>query len=970
MPAFVVGDSPGNETAITVTGLRPNHFYNLRVVSVGPNNFRAGSPFIRLRTFGKDGRPQLGGSRLPTSFVDPDHARFESGDDDNRPDKPISSLPMVEAAPVLESSAAVLGQRRNTLNRRNSPSVASSEQPQMKLAPSADSELSLTQLNEKFEGIRKEIDDTLALYAKDEADSQHQEEELKRDKDRKRQVLKEKEEQTAQLKTMMRITMEQMRAAEKERARKEQQLKDRETKRAKVRDSITKFENEVEKMKRGRQDFQVHKTELAANRDCDVRKLDEDNAELQANCIKLEAELRDKGKLLQDLKAMRAPLPGDDDEKWKEEDIRLRREWEFQRREIHNRLVVETKDGHILSQQIRDLGEQLSAQRQAGHAYYGRPGSSSMDFEPSSVTQPNRPGHGGKSHLQAGLAPPDRTPHAESSFQGSMAFNKAAFLPNIFTDDANEILADIELKGAGGPLSPSAQTLLPSNIFEESEEMDVMESRSTFVPEQPLATEDGPQSPASSNISFNAFSSPHGSAHNLAFPQYSENCEASSFNVHSPRTAAPATGHKISSFLFNFQRSRGTKTLDAAGPPIGSLKPAQSQSFPTVTDETEALANRRKINISSWVGRGAMAPDISPSGASIAAPRPLSALRLNPHKRSPAMGVSDRDGERSRPASIASTDIPRPSTDSGSIWGAPGDGLVLQKQKHRLWSPGDGRWPSRNGSRRPSLQGSNALTTTLASADDEILDEDDLLNPESLPSQVGVIGSRLPGASKSMNQRLNPAAPTFMGHIFRKDRDRSKDKGKGLEATTPSWDLSPSHDDSPPGSRPLRDTPSIHTQTSVSESHESLQLDFTPSNAASDLNPTSASSAKEPENAVRKLFRKGSSSKFSLSSRLGKDSGLFKKGSGSASNSDRNASADHRSSIGDADDIGDDIAVLGRSYDSVTSSTSLGPSKTRENRDGGRISTWRFSMSSIKKKGRDTPVKDKVGPETDQADEG
>lgn len=842
----------------------------------------------------------------------------------------------------------------------------------MRSATSAGSELSLAELNEKFEGIRKDIDDTLALYAKDEADSQHQEEELKRDKDRKRQILKEKEEQTVQLKTMMRITMEQMRAAEKERAKKEQQLKDKETKRAKVRDSTTKFENEVERMKKGRQGFEAHKTELAGNRDRDIRKLDQDNAELQVNCIKLEAELKDKGKQLQDIKATRAPLPGADDERWKEEDLRLRRKWEFQRREIHNRLVAETKDGHILSQQIRDLGEQLSAPQQPGHGYYHQPSSSSVDFEPSSIAQQNRPGHSGNLLLQAGLSSPDRAPHTEPNFQGVMGFSNTAFLPSLFTDatadDTNELHADIEFKGAGGPLSPSAQTLLPSNIFEESEEPETKESRSPFVAEQQVATEEGPQSPASSSMSFNAFSSPHGSAHNLPFPQYADNGEGGSFNVHPSPPVAPAAGHKIASFLSTFQRGRGTKTSDSAGPPIGSLKPSQSQSFPTVMDENEALANRRRINISSWVGRGSMAPDITPSGASIAAPRPLSALRLNPHKGSPAMGVSDRDGEHSRPASIASTDLPRPSTDSGSIWGTPTDALVLQK--NRLWSPGDGRWSSRNGSRRPSLQGSNPLTTTLASADDEILDEDDLLNPETLPSQVGVIGSRPPGASRLMNQRLNPAAPTFMAHIFRKDRDRSRDKGKGIEVMTPSGEPGLSFEDSPPGSRGARDTHSVHTQTSVSESHESLQLDFTPSNPVSDANLTSASSIKEPEKAVRKLFRKGSSSKFSLSSRLGKESGLFKKGSGSASNSDRTAPADHRSSIGDADDVGDDAAMLGRSYDSVVSSTSLGPSRSKENREGGRKGTWRFSMSSIKKKGRDTPVKDKGGAEADHtADE-
>lgn len=850
------------------------------------------------------------------------------------------------------------GQRRNTLNRRHSPSVASTDQPQMKAAMSADSELSLAKLNEKFEGIRKEIDDALALYAKDETDSQHQGEELKMGRDRKRQALKEKEEQTAQLRISLRIVMEQMRAAEKERGKKQQLLKDRNTKRTKALDSVAKSENEVERMKNARQGFETHKGELAQSQGCNVHRLDGDNAELQANCVKLEAELKDKGKQLQDLKASRAPLSVADDEKWKEDDLTMKRKWELAKREMHGQLVTETKDAHTLVQQIRELNEQLSVRQHAGHAFYKQPGSSAMDFEPPLISQPNRPSQSANTLLRAGLSP-DRSPLAESSFPGSIGFTNAA------ADSSKDILADIGFRETGGLWSPSAQTLLPSNIFEESEEMDTMESRRPFRPRTKPASEEGPRSPASTDM----FSSPHGSAHNLPYPQESAKSEDKSFNAHSSPPQASGTGHKIASLLSTFQRGRGTKTSDAAGPPIGSLKPGQSQSFPTVSDENETLATRRNINFSAWVGRESMAPDMASPGQSIAAPRPLSALRMNPHKGTPAIGVSEREGEHSRPASIASMDLPRPSTDSGSIWGAPGDTLVLQK--NRLWSPGDGRWPSRHGSRRPSLQGSNALTTTLASADDEILDEDDLMNPETLPSQVGVIGSRPPGTSKSMNQRLNPAAPTFMAHIFRKDRDRSKDKGKGREVPTLSEDPPRNPEDSPPGSRASRDTHSVYTQTSVSESHESLQLDATPSNTTSDVNSPSASNAKDSEKAVRKLFRKGSSSKFSLSSRLGSlESGLFKKGSGSARNLDRNAPTDCRSSIGDADDLGDDVAVLGRSYESGTSSTSLSPARSKETREGGRMSSWRFSMSSIKKKGKDAPVMEKGGTETDQAADG
>lgn len=276
------------------------------------------------------------------------------------------------------------------------------------------------------------------------------------------------------------------------------------------------------------------------------------------------------------------------------------------------------------------------------------------------------------------------------------------------------------------------------------------------------------------------------------------------------------------------------------------------------------------------------------------------------------------------------------------------------------------------------------MTTTLANADDEILDDADLLNPQTSASQVGVIGSRPPGRTRSIPKSLNPNAPTFMGNVsnmFRKDKDKdsaasdaggkskSKDKSKGKhkEVTTPNLELPPSLDDSPTDSRVSRDTYSVHTQTSVSESHDSLPLDSTVSNTASDSNfTTSSATQKDQENKVRKLFRKGSSSKFSLSSRLGKDSNLFKKGPGSTTNSSADK-YEHRSSIGDLDDLGEEggsgAAALGRSYDSVTSSPSLGPARTRDSKES-RMSSWRgFSMM---KKGKETPSKEKESLEMER----
>ncbi|KAH7320158.1 hypothetical protein B0I35DRAFT_451052 [Stachybotrys elegans] len=944
-----VGDSPGNEIAITVTGLKPNHFYNIRVVAVGPNNFQAGSPVIRLRTFGKDGKPNLGSSRLPTSFSEHDIPRIQHEEDSDDPDGPKQSIPSVEAAPVLDGSSAVRdmnptvsGQRRNTVNRRHSPSVASMDQPPIRPPLPDGPELSLDELNRKFEAIRRETEDTLSLYAKDESDFLQQEDELKKEKERKRQCLKEKEEQTTQLKSLVRTTMEQMRAAEKERSKREQQLKDKDAKKNKVRDNIAKMEAEIERMKEERDNFESQKGALKDKRDRDVAALDEANMELQKSCAELEAELKDKGKQLQDLKEAREHLAGADDEQWKEHDALIKRDWEAKRRDLHEQLVAETKKGHQLDQHIRVLTEQLSIQHQSGLAYYGQAEAPQppppSDFDPAPTVQSKRLSHNSNS-----LSPPSQYAAVDSQYQ-SMGFDPGnGFPPALFMGVLNR-QTEAEMRATSGPLSPTAHTLLPSGIFDETEVLDSRSTDSPYLPESVTAGEDDPQSPSSSSRSFSALSSPRDSSHNLSFPQYADTNDMRSAQLHSSPTAPPATGHRFTSLLSTFQRNRTPKwSEDDGGPPIGTLKPGQSQSFPRGTDENDFLPGSRRRLSFSWMNRNsADAHGVSGNFG----PGSKTSSRLLPgFASSSSVFFADRDHHDSRPASIASSDLPRPSTDSGSIWGAPGDSIG--PAKNRLWSPGDARWASRNVSRHASRHGSpSALTTTLASADDEILDEDDLLNPQTSPSQVGVIGSRPPGVSRAIGPRLNPTAPTFMGNGKDKERtrDRSKDvKGKGKEPVTPSLELPMHSDDSPSDSRMSRDTFSVHTQTSVSESHESLPLDTTISNTPSDINSAAA------ENVVRKLFRKGSSSKFSLSNRLGKDSSLFKKGPGSTANSDKNMSVDHRSSFGDLDDLGEDVSQDGRFVESAAHSPSLGPTKSKDGKDRG-MTSWRFGM---KKKGKE-----------------
>jgi hypothetical protein len=104
------------------------------------------------------------------------------------------------------------------------------------------------------------------------------------------------------------------------------------------------------------------------------------------------------------------------------------------------------------------------------------------------------------------------------------------------------------------------------------------------------------------------------------------------------------------------------------------------------------------------------------------------------------------------------------------------------------------------------------------------------------------------------------------------------------------------------------------------------------------------------ETSLQKLLRKGSSSKFSISSFRGKDSSLFGSKKGGSGNSDRNASGDRSSSFGDMEEGGEDNP-LGRSVDSVTSSPQIGGVGTPKE---GRMSVnWgRFSIKKGKGGGR------------------
>lgn len=1024
-----VGESSRLETAITVTGLKPGHFYNVRVIAVGPNNFQAGGGVIRLRTYGRDGRPQLPNGRTSSNHSVEDQNGSDSGDESLGV---RSSSVGLEAAPILDGVQAMAReqpsgnhpvQRRNTGGRKHSPSNAADHMPPAN-SVSDHSEESMQQLTERFEVIRKDIEELTVQISKDSEEFKSQMLDLMRERDEKRQALKEKEEASEKLKKEVHNSERANRQAQNRKTQKEKILREKQSDRTRMQEDLVRWKNEIEDMKIERELWQKEREKLDATKDAKAEELRAAIRKRQRLLNGLEEEIRVKGLQIKELEEERKNLPGgEDDEESRECDAaeaQSNLEWELKERELAAQL--HTQSLHLRQLQAEFHGQQalyaaLSV-RQPNNPLMYQGNSSAVDLDPGSNQgkTKSRRSRNRKSRTNTISAPIAGYPITDSQFPSASIYNSLnnpnppAFAPGPYFDLSNDTAmvplsgqlnmseADARALTAGAPLSPTATALLPSNIFTDDDPPSPRDEALTpFGPTLysslgPSNQDDHPQSPGSSSRSASLMSSPQASSHNLAIYGVSARdygAEADKRSLNSPRTvdyrnafglpsgpnASKGFGH-----IFTFSRARG-KTAGEDGHALGSLRYGQSASFPRSTDEPESINNRsRRISFSSgWNVMPSFLTRNSPAGEAAAGNAPAPARSLEARRRrafnmfgsnldDPSGLFSDRDPSSPRPVSIASSDLPRPSTDSAPFGWPATDGHVINRNSPLAtnWSVNVLHPWSANPSRRPSMQhgSTTGATSGIASDDDEFLPPE---TGQSSPPPVGVIGTRPPSSQKPVTPRLNPAAPTFKAMFSRSSK---ADKGKGREKTTELTDDRPltAETTSPAESRKSRDAPSIRTQDSMAESRDSLEK--TSSNTPSDMAQTTQG-GKDKESSFRQLLRrKGSSSKFSLSSIRTKDSVRFgsRKGGSSATNSDRNASMERDGSFEEFDET-----VLGRSLESVTSSPLIGSlgsaeGKGKEKEAGtpkeGRINWGRFGLKKDKNKTRESLDVDRSEAET------
>ena len=456
--------------------------------------------------------------------------------------------------------------------------------------------------------------------------------------------------------------------------------------------------------------------------------------------------------------------------------------------------------------------------------------------------------------------------------------------------------AETDLISGGGPISPTAAELLPSNLFRDDDAMSRRVSASAgrgslgslgsdALAKQVESANPSPQTPVSSS---SQFSSPHDSLQNLQTyssggdlymdqDRRSINSTSASFNSPISSEVHPLGTNRFTNLFNNTFIRQRDKSGISDPPQLGTLRQGQSQSFPRNYEQNlEPIGGRQRRGSHGWSdaamgllnrrspGESGVIRSLTGSGKKSR----LNALGPNADVLQPS--VFGDQPSTARPSSISSFDQVhgRPSSESQRApWGPLADNIPNRSSPLVAgWSSGVSNPWTRYPSRRPSVQHGSTSNLSIGSTPLEPEYQGGISNKgsEQLP-----IGTRPRGGSGQSSQRpitprLNPAAPSFKTLFGRGGEGKRAAKGEKAAEKTKDKDADTEDADSmheaqsPQNPRLSRDAQSIVTAASVSESHESL--DRSTSGTGSEVAATSG----PKETLMQRISRKGSSSKFNV----------------------------------------------------------------------------------------------------------
>ena len=808
--------------------------------------------------------------------------------------------------------------------RRNSPATSGGEQLngqsiQTEGSDEDESPETIRRLTERLDFLRKEVLRTDKETYEEEQESKRHLVELTKERDGLKQVLKEKEEVSSELRRHGNHLDKLNRAAQSRKAAKEKQLQQKKVDRQKLRDDTARWDRETTEMKRDTEDMEREKADVIAAKDKEVADIRKGIAEDVAIIKSLEEEIRIKGVQIKSMEKDREKMNNDggEDHERSRSERESDQEWETKVQAIqaqlaslwqavqHAELEKQQAEEHLnwwLTRRARNPEQfaPIPSLELASSIQRSRSRRTRQNARASTISSPQASYQSGpvSFHNGAAISPPFVATSPFFNMSNGMTVPSGSERTGLSQTEA-------EMLTGGGPMSPAANSLLPSNLFRDD---DVITQRFTdTVGHEPSGTANpdhflghvvsnsdtsahGPHTPVSAGSRAGSlFSSPHDSLHNLHGYQTRQDPFVEGENHLVNPTSAPfqssiaadsnplVTSRLVNLFSSTFNRQR-VKPSTQEPPLLGTLKQGQSQSFPRNLEQDHldsSASRRRRGSHGTWanpmaglLNRNTGNPE--DSGLITARTGSGRRSRLN-------MFGSKFDGldstafadqpSSSRPSSTYSYDqvLPRPSSDSQRLgWAVPDSVPARSSPLGVNWSTGSGPW-SRAPSRRPSVQHGSTSNLSIGSTP---------LDPEGYTgsfskqsSEQAPIGTRPQSSQRPVTPRLNPAAPSFRTIFTRGDAKRMTKSEKTKSTERPkdkdgekgeTDEIDPVLDSSPQNPRLSRDAQSITTATSTADSHDSFDRSTsgTPSEAMTPSGPK--------ETLMQKITRKSSSSKFNV----------------------------------------------------------------------------------------------------------
>ncbi|PGH35345.1 hypothetical protein GX50_01809 [[Emmonsia] crescens] len=967
-----VGETKRSETGVTISNLSPGHIYHICVSAVSAANFHTSSSLLHVRTKAlsiSDAHEDEvdGGPPVVRAYI-------------SRPPAPSVS----PSAPVMcrEQSGGQTQGKRFSGNRKSFPpsnagpdnATHTGAEGSQNAGSVDESDETLARLAERLKGLQQENETLEKQICMEEKEHELMLRELEEQRNELRQRVKEKDEASGDLRRHVNRLESINRTVQSEKSKRERLLQQKEAERQKRKEDIIRWDEQLVAMHGKISRAKEEKAQIESEASKQVNEYRSKITYEQAEMKTLDEDIKVKGSRIKDMEEERRRLEGDDTDDGRELD-RLEKEkdhaWEVKLGALRTQYASLINAHSQVQQHYQEAQERLrwatSQRSNAAPPFAPLP---SLDLELVHRASFNRrTRHRGS--LVSNVSSPvsyslmDNTsfanaaPNYNAAGNGSPTFPPGPAFFNInngmtIPDPSDQSVvnrADTDILAGNPPMSPRADSLLPSDLLGDEEQASASRPSTTQFPRVGAFDNLLPNSPSpisSGSRPASLFTSPRESLSNL---QESGRNSMAMPTLPPPQESSDSvqSASRRLSGLFNFHRQRGKTMVD--GPPmLGTLKSGQSQSFPRNFDDGLDPIGTRRRRLSytgNWANpvtnlfpRSATtnvtsdsSSDRLPASRRVMFPNFFSSGRLNSaasnalekstidradlgtgyNQFSPRhdpidpsiLGTVRRGSLSPRPASTYSFEnhqLPRPTTDN-QPFGWPS----TDKAGHRS-SPLGLDWASpvawsRSQSRRPSVQfgSSSNLQLGLASGDVDFLETPyELQRPVQAP-----IGTRPPSSHRPITPKLNPTAPSFKTLFGKKSE---KGKNKEAESSKPRDHELNLEDNSPPESRRSKDSRSI--RTSAAESYESLER--TSSGTPSEIvNPR--------ESFIQKITRKSSSSKFNIS---WKDrAGLFSKKGGDPS------------TLAQGDNIDEDAvaaeSLLGKSVDSLASSVPSADKSTK-----------------------------------------